>query len=181
MLDFSRNHFELFGLPVRFRLDAGALDAAYRRLQSEVHPDRFASGSDADRRLALQASARVNEAYRTLREPVTRAEYLLSLHGIDATRETDTQLPLEFLERQLERREQASDAAAAHDTDALNAAIDEVRDEARTLEDTLHACLDERSAYAEARMPVRELRFLHKVAEDLAGLDAALDEALPRN
>lgn len=178
MLDFSRNHFDLFGLPARFRLDGAALDAAYRRLQSEVHPDRHAQGSDADRRLALQASARVNEAYRTLREPVTRAEYLLSLHGADPRDETDTQLPLDFLERQLERREQAAEAAAVRDTRTLNAVLAEVRGEARDLEDALRACLDERGAYADARTPVRELRFLHKVTEDLAALDAALDEAV---
>ena len=64
MIDFSRNHFELFGLPARYRVDAAALDGAYRKLQTEVHPDRFASARDADRRAALQASARVNEAYR---------------------------------------------------------------------------------------------------------------------
>ena len=62
MIDFSRNHFELFGLSARYRVDQDALDAAYRKLQSEVHPDRFAGGSDAERRIALQASARVNEA-----------------------------------------------------------------------------------------------------------------------
>jgi molecular chaperone HscB len=178
MLDFSRNHFELFGLPERFRLDVAALDAAYRRLQSDVHPDRHASGSDADRRLALQASARVNAAYRALREPVTRAEYLLSLHGIDATRETDTQLPLDFLERQLERREQAAEAVAGSDARTLSAVRDEVRSEARDLEDVIAVRLDQEHAYADARMPVRELRFLHKLTEDLAVLDAQLDEAL---
>ena len=119
MLDFSCNHFALFDLPERFALDGAALDAAYRRLQSKVHPDRYADGTDAERRLALQASARVNEAYRALREPVTRAEYLLTLHGIDARDETDTRLPLDFLERQLERREEASAAASAHDARTL--------------------------------------------------------------
>lgn len=178
MLDFSRNHFELFGLPVRFRLDAAALDAAYRTLQTEVHPDRHASGSDADRRLALQASARVNEAYRALREPITRAEYLLTLHGIDSRDETDTQLPLDFLERQLERREQASDAAAARDARTLAAVIDEVRSEGRELEERVRACLDERNDYAGARVPVRELRFLHKVSEDLSALEVTLDETV---
>ena len=64
MIDFSRNHFELFGLPARFRVDFGTLERAYRTLQSDVHPDRHAAGTDADKRLALQASARVNEAYR---------------------------------------------------------------------------------------------------------------------
>ena len=105
MIDFTRNHFELFGIPARFRIDADALETAYRALQSDVHPDRYASGSEAERRLALQSSARVNEAYAALKDPVERARYLLTLSGVDALDETDTQLPMEFLERQLERRE----------------------------------------------------------------------------
>jgi len=177
MIDFSSNHFALFGLAPRFRIDAAALDAAYRRLQSEVHPDRHAHGADADRRLALQASAQANEAYRTLREPVTRAEYLLTLHGLDARDETDTQLDLGFLERQLERREQAAEAAEQRDARTLAAVMDGVRREAGELEVALAVMLDERHDYARARAAVRELRFLHKVSEDLAELDAALDEA----
>jgi len=180
MIDFSHNHFALFDLPARFRVEAEALDAAWRRLQSGVHPDRYAHGTDAERRLALQASARVNEAYRTLREPVTRAEYLLTLQGLDPRDETDTRLPLDFLERQLARREQAADAVDEQDARTLQSVIDEVHTEARALEASLAVTLDERSAYAEARTAVRELRFLHKIAEDLAELDAALDEAADR-
>ena len=96
MIDFSRNHFELFGLPARYRVDPASLDAAYRKLQSEVHPDRFARGTDAERRMALQSSARVNEAYRALKDPVERAQYLLRMQGVDAVGETDTQLPERF-------------------------------------------------------------------------------------
>ena len=176
MLDFSRNHFDLFGLPPRFRLDAAALEDAWRRLQSDVHPDRHAAGSDADRRAALQASARVNEAYRTLREPVGRAEYLLAVHGVEATRETDTALPMAFLERQLERREEAADAAAARDAVALRAVLDDVRTEASALEAALAAQIDDDADYAGARMGVRELRFLSKVAEDLGVREQALED-----
>jgi molecular chaperone HscB len=176
MIDFSHDHFTLFGLAPRFALDAAALDAAYRRVQSDVHPDRYASGSDAERRLAMQASARVNEAYRTLRSPVARAEYLLGLNGVDPRDETDTKMPLDFLERQLARRDEAAQAAEEHDTRTLAAVIDDVRAEARDLTATLGVTLDERRAFAEARTVVRELRFLHKVADDLAELEAALDE-----
>src|SRR5260221_2375817 len=112
MIDFSRNYFYLFGLQPAFRFDAAALDRAYRQLQTEVHPDRFAGGSDAEKRLALQSSARVNEAYRALKNPVQRAQYLLRLQGVEAVGETDTALPREFLERQLERREQAPQSQA---------------------------------------------------------------------
>jgi len=95
MIDFSRNHFQLFGLPEHFRVEPGALDRAYQELQSDVHPDRYATAGVTEQRLALQASARVNEAYRSLKDPVARAQYLLSLHGVNAVDETDTRLPLD--------------------------------------------------------------------------------------
>jgi molecular chaperone HscB len=172
MIDFSRNHFQLFGLPERFRFDQGVLDRAYQELQGEVHPDRHATADDKVQRLALQSSARVNEAYRTLKDPVARAQYLLSLHGIDAFDETDTALPLEFLERQLERREEAADAAERGDTRALEAIVDEVRTEARELETRVSSLLDVDGAWDGARGPVRELRFLTKVVDDI---DVMLD------
>jgi molecular chaperone HscB len=175
MIDFSRNHFELFGLPARYRVDLDALDAAYRNLQTEVHPDRYASASDAQRRVALQASARVNEAYRALKDPVARAQYLLSLHGVDAIGETDTQLPFAFLERQLERREEASDALAAEDERTLSSLREAVRADAREIEDHLARELDAGGDYASARPHVRELTFLSKLADDIDAMAAALD------
>jgi len=167
MIDFSRNYFELFGLPQRFRCDPALLEQAYRRLQSEVHPDRFAAGGDQQKRVALQSSARVNEAYRALRNPIDRAEYLLSLNGIDALSETDTALPLEFLERQLERRELAAEVAAKNDWQAVADIASKVRGEADALVDALNDALDDKHAYADARMRVRELKFLSKLADDL--------------
>jgi molecular chaperone HscB len=166
MIDFSRNHFQLFGLPERFRFDSAALDRAYQQLQTEVHPDRHASSGQTEQRLALQASARVNEAYRALRDPVARAQYLLSLHGVDAVGELDTRLPMEFLERQLERREAASEAAGRGDVASLEQVQDDVRDEARVLEGRVAALLDD-AAWEEARDPVRQLRFLAKVVADI--------------
>src|SRR5512139_3393566 len=95
MIDFSRNHFELFGLEPRYRLDPARLDERFRALQADVHPDRFGTADETARRLAHQSSARVNEAYRTLKDPVERARYLLSLRGVDAMDEKDTSLALD--------------------------------------------------------------------------------------
>jgi len=176
MIDFSRNHFELFGLPQRFRFDPVLLDRAYHELQGEVHPDRFAAGSEAEQRLALQSSARVNEAYRALRDPVARAQYLLSLHGVDAFGASETSLPLDFLERQLERREAAAAALAARDARALDTLLDDARAEARALEQRLCALLDDESAWEAARARVRELRFLSKLAADLDAMHSRLDD-----
>lgn len=172
MIDFSRNHFELFGFPPRYRLDEAALAHAYRALQGAVHPDRYAGATDTEKRLALQASARVNEAYRTLRDPVARAEYLLSLHHIDATAEDDMRLPVAFLSRQLERREAAEEAGAARDSRALSMLIDDVRGEAVDLAAEVARLLDTGDLNA-ARARVREWRFLVKIGDDFDALRAA--------
>ena len=171
MIDFSQNYFALFGLPPRYRFDAARLDAAYRALQTQVHPDRFAAAGESERRLALQSSARVNEAYRALKDPVGRAQYLLSLHGVDATSETDTALPLDFLERQLERREAVDEARVAADIARLEALLAEVRAEIAALEPALADTLDSEQSWESARASVRELQFLSKLAADI---DAAI-------
>ena len=171
MIDFSRNHFELFGLPLRYRIDTAALERSYRDLQGGVHPDRHAGGSDAQKRVALQASARVNEAYRTLRDPVARAEYLLQLRGVDATSETDSRLPVAFLTQQLERREAAENAAALHDEVALAGLVKAVRQDADRLRVDVEGVLEQDDLDA-ARMRVREMRFLAKLADDLDAMHA---------
>jgi molecular chaperone HscB len=174
-IDFSRNHFELFGLPARFAVDASALDHAYRALQRSVHPDRFAGGGDTQKRLALQASARANEAYRTLREPLSRAEYLLSLRAAGAAGGTGTALCVAFLTRQLERREAAEEASRVHDAGALAALVDEVRRDADDLAREVVPLLDAGDPAAAAR--VREWRFLAQLGDDLDALRTAADEA----
>ena len=176
MIDFSRNHFELFGLPERFRFDPALLDRAYHALQGEVHPDRHAAASATEQRIALQSSARVNEAYRALKDPVARAQYLLSLHGVEAFDETDTSLPLDFLERQLERREIADTALTEGDARALDTLLREVRAEARELEQRVSSLLDVDGAWDAARVAVRELRFLAKLAADIDAMLAARED-----
>jgi len=176
MIDLASNYFDLFGLPMRYRFDPVSLERAYRQLQSEVHPDRFAGGSDAQKRAALQSSARVNEAYRALRDPVERAHYVLKLQGIDALAETDTALPFDFLEQQLERREAAGAAVAARDVRALAALVAEIRREAADREFALAKALDDDHAYADARMRVRELKFLQKLTADLNAMLEAQDD-----
>src|SRR5262245_40059980 len=89
----TSSHFELFGLAPAFALDLARLETAYRQIQAQVHPDRFAHAGDAERRASMQMTTRVNEAYRTLKSPVRRAQYLLALNGIDVAFETDTAMP----------------------------------------------------------------------------------------
>ena len=174
MIDFSADHFSLFHLPRRFRIDSAFLDREYRTLQAAIHPDRHASGDDAGRRLSLQASARVNEAYSTLRDPASRGEYLLGLSGIESLAETDTVMPPEFLMEQMERREAIAEARAAADHRALEHALSQIALEREQLQSELAGALDDRAALDAAKTAVRKLRFLDRVKHEI---DDALIEA----
>jgi molecular chaperone HscB len=176
LIDFSQDYFALFGLPRRYRFDSAQLDAAYRALQRGIHPDRYASAGEAERRLALQSSARVNEAYRALKDPVDRAQYLLSLHGIDAFGETDTSLRPEFLQRELSRRETIAEAHEQRDATKLAAMLAGTRSDMGTLEARLAQHLDGEQGLGAARDDVRELRFLTKVVADIEAALAELDD-----
>ena len=167
MIDFSADHFCLFNLPRRYRIDSAVLDREYRALQSAVHPDRHAAGGTAGSRLALQASARVNEAYATLRDPAARGAYLLGLHGLESLAETDTEMPTEFLVEQMERREEIEQARSAGDQPALERALANVATERAELEAEVARAIDDRAALDDARTAVRKLRFLDRVRHEI--------------
>ena len=179
LIDFSQDYFTLFGLPRRYRLDSATLDtldAAYRALQRRVHPDRYAAAGETERRLALQSAARVNEAYGALKDPVKRAQHLLSLQGIEALGETDTALPAEFLQDQLARREALAEAQSEGDTLRLAALLEETRSEIAGMEAALAEHLDAQHALGAARDTLRELRFLTKVAADIETALAGIED-----
>lgn len=113
--DFKQDFFDLFGLPRMFKIDAQSLDARYRELQGIYHPDRYAGHEARERRLAVQVSARLNEAYETLRLPARRARYLLELAGVLFNDERDTAVDPDFLIRQMAIREAIDEAGSGHE------------------------------------------------------------------
>jgi molecular chaperone HscB len=168
-----QSHFELFGLAPAYRLDGGALEKAYREIQSRVHPDRFASAGDAERRASLQWTTRANEAYRALRSPVQRAKHILELNGVDVAFETNTQMPTDFLMQQLELREELERSVARKDAGALDALRSSLSASMKALERQIGEALDDRKDYAGAAEPVRKLMFLQRLDEEV---DAAYEE-----
>ena len=80
-MNLQSTDFELFGLVPRFAQDRAALDARWKELQREIHPDRFAAQGASAQRVAMQWSARINEAYQRLKDPLRRAGYLCELNG----------------------------------------------------------------------------------------------------
>ncbi len=165
-----QNHFELFGLAPAFALEAEALERSYRDIQSKVHPDRFAHAGDAERRASLQWTTRVNEAYRTLKDPVQRARHLLELRGVDVAFETNTAMPADFLVQQMALRESLEEAVEAKDGASLDSLRKGLVEEKRKLEKQIGETIDARKDYRGAAELVRKLMFLDK-------LDAEIDLA----
>jgi molecular chaperone HscB len=166
MASLNDSHFDLFHLPVQFALDQPALDDAYRTVQAQVHPDRFAAAGDAQKRIAMQWATRTNEAYRTLRDPLKRATYMLSLRGIDVGAEHNTAMEPAFLMQQMEWRERIEDAAAAKNVDDLDALLTELRDDERVRFTKLAALLDSNADQA-ASEAVRQLMFIERIATEI--------------
>lgn len=165
-----QNHFDLFQLPARFAIDAASLDAAYREVQTRVHPDKFVQASDAEKRVAMQWATRANEAYQTLKKPLKRATYLCELHGVDLQTESNTSMPGTFLMQQMEWREAFDEARQSNDTKVM-----------AVLENTLNAALKEQlhtvgnsldtENFILAAQQIRACMFLEKFIADIAALD----------
>jgi molecular chaperone HscB len=160
----DENDFALFGLPERFALDRAELDARWHQLQASAHPDRFAAEGAAAQRAAMQWSVRINQAYRRLREPLSRAAYLCELRGAPIAAHSNTAMPADFLSQQMAWREALEQA----DSDAALAALDaQVCAVERDLFAQLAVALDERPAPALAAEHVRALMFVHRFRADL--------------
>jgi len=159
-----QNHFELFQLPQRFALDGAALDAAYREVQGQVHPDRFINASDADRRVAMQWATRANEAYQTLKNPLKRAAYLCELNGADLKAEANTAMPGGFLVQQMEWRETLQEARAEKNIDALEALEKDLRNMRSEQMQQLELWLTAKN-YEQAAQGVRQWMFLEKFGD----------------
>lgn len=175
--DLQQDFFQLLSVPARFQMDGALLDQHYRDLQAQVHPDKFAHLSDAEQRLSMQWATQVNEAYQTLRKPINRARYLLKLRGVDTQEETNTAMPLDFLVEQMEWREAVEEAARQADADALDQLERRLQTETRRLQQQLALQLDDENHYnpAAAAGTVRKLRFLEKLAEEIASAFDGID------
>jgi molecular chaperone HscB len=159
------DHFALFDLAPCFGLDLAELEAAYKRVQAKVHPDRFASGTPAERRVAMQWATQANEAYRVLRDDGRRAAYLCERAGVPIEAESNTAMPTGFLVQQLEWREALDEArASGRGAAELQAEVDGARaDTIRQLGDALDIASDPSRAAA----LVRQLMFIDKFRAEM--------------
>ncbi|MCG9693255.1 co-chaperone HscB [Vibrio sp. Isolate22] len=161
------NHFELFGLPLQFQLDGSLLSSQFRDLQRQFHPDNFATASERDRLLAVQKAAQINDAYQVLKNPISRAEYLLVQHGEDIRGEQQTMQDPMFLMEQMELREELEDIAdSSEPEDALFAFEGKVSKMYKQQLSAIQQELDS-EAWLEAADRVRKLKFIAKLKNEI--------------
>jgi molecular chaperone HscB len=174
-LNLSDSDFALFGLPERFALDARQLDEQWKALQGATHPDRFATEGAAAQRVAMQWAIRVNEAYRRLKDPLRRAEYLCHLHGADVQAHSNTAMPPAFLMQQMAWREALEEADGLPDVEAL---ADTVAAARRRMIESLGHQIDDAPPvdWPAVAQAVRSLMFVERFGQDVdRRLDALSD------
>ena len=169
-MNLQSNDFELFGVPLQFSQDRAALDARWKELQREAHPDRFAAQGAAAQRLAMQWSVRINEAYQRLKNPLKRASYLCELHGVPINAENNTAMPAEFLVQQMQWREALEEAQTLHDLEEI---ASESNESGRKLLSKIEQSLDVEKNFLAAAQQVRSLMFIERFAGEV---DARIDQ-----
>jgi len=105
------DYFAFFGLPRKLALDEAALEKNFYSLSRQLHPDYFMNATDAERQASIDRSSMLNDAYRALREPVSRAKYLLSLEGFKEAEKKSP--PPDLLEEVFELNMQVEELKAA--------------------------------------------------------------------
>jgi molecular chaperone HscB len=174
----SLNFFELFEIPVAFEIDVSELQKKYTVLQQAVHPDRFANASDQEKRLSMQQTSHINEAYQTLKDPVARAVYLLKLKGVDINLENETTMDMAFLMEQMEMREALAEIRQHDD------ALDRLDDFARHVKKKMLSMTQDFSDNYESdeleasREIIRKLQFMQKAKKEISELSASLEDEL---
>jgi len=129
LVPLAGDHFEVFALPRRLQLDEAELKTVFYALSRRFHPDYFGTASDDVKRLALEKTAQVNAAFRALRDPQPRAEYLISVVAPEIQPGTNN-VPPDMLEEMFDIQEAGEELRAARlagDADALAEAEERVK------------------------------------------------------
>src|SRR5438105_9147091 len=124
----SQDYFAVFGLPRKLWIEMGELEQKFLQMSWKLHPDNFVNASEEERDLSLKRSSELNDAYRTLRDPVGRVEYLLGIEGVRKEGEHKQQAPPELLEEVFELNESLDELreakAAGNDLAALRSRLE---------------------------------------------------------
>ena len=171
-----QDYFSLFSLPQGFEVDRQLLDEHYRILQRTVHPDRYASAGDQERRIAIQQAAEINEGYRVLKDPLARGRYLLELQGHAFDDEQATHQDPEFLMEQMELRESLEEVRAESDAfGRVQELITQIDTRMEQLTSSLAKALNEKDTET-ACLFLQRMQFFRKLAQEAEELEADLED-----
>ena len=171
------NYFELFNFTTSYHVDMARLAERYRELQRAVHPDNFASDTEQQRLLSVQRAAQINDGFQTLKDPIRRAEHMLTHKGIDLSHETTTLKDTGFLMQQMEWREALEDISHTDEPeDLIQDLYDSFKDYRDDISTQLVALLasETQSDWMLAADQVRKLKFMAKLQDELARAEDAL-------
>jgi len=176
----TQNYFELFSLPQQYALERAELDTRYRDLQRTVHPDRYASAGDRERRLSMQQATHINEAYQVLKDPLRRGRYLLELRGHALEDQQTTHQDTEFLMQQIELREALGDIRRQDDPlQALDRLSREILAQYQALESELAQVLDNSREEIDAALTlVLKMQYFMRLQNEMQELEADLEDEL---
>jgi molecular chaperone HscB len=175
-MNLQANDFELFGLVAQFAQDLGEIDARWKDLQRQAHPDKFAAEGPAAQRVAAQYSARINEARERLRNPLKRAAYLCELRGAPIAAESNTAMPAEFLMQQMEWREALAEAQNTANLDQIGTEQTSYKHSLLSKLEQLLAEMASREQAKEAATLVRAWMFVEKFESELELAYERLDD-----
>ena len=175
---FSKNYFEIFEIPIAFDIDQSKVSDVYRELQKDVHPDRFINESEEERRIAMQLTSLINEALKVIEDPLSRAQYLLKLKGIDLEADTDTAMDPEFLMEQMEFREAIAEVRSQDDPlSELDKMAAQLKAKLKELTDLFqHQYADD--ALDAARDSIRKMQFIIKAQKEVNEISEQLEDEL---
>jgi molecular chaperone HscB len=173
----TSNFFELFDLPVSYDVDLNKIQQQYMNLQMQVHPDKFANGSDQEKRLSMQQTSWLNEAQATLKDDVLRAAYLLKLKDLDINLENETTVDMDFLMQQLAMRERLEKISREDDSlSVLDAMAKEVKHSSATMMEAF-ATSYEADKFDDAREWISKLQFMQKAKKEINKIIADIEDA----
>jgi len=180
------NYFSLLGLPVSFVIDKNKLTSNYHDIQKSIHPDNFANATDLERRLSVQKAAQINDALQTLKNPLQRSIYLLSLYDIELGENNNSVDPA-FLMEQMELRENLSCVSDKTDPFAeLDIILDDVKSRIKQINSDLETLfqqllLNEQKddeLLKKASAQVLKIQFLNRLQEECLNKEDDLAEQL---
>ena len=166
--------FATLGVERRFDLDLTVLEKTHRELSRALHPDRYSQSGASERRAALEKAASVNEAWRTVRDPIKRAEALFRVHGIVVGEDNQPKATPAFLMAVLEEREALAAARAAKDLAKVQALGAVMGTQARDVERKLAAGFARASgpaAIAGLVPLLGELRFCRRFLDEVSAIE----------